>query len=61
MTGPRDSVIGVKKELVISKFISQLPVKFEVAAGLFQFNGVVIYIDGETGEAREIRRIQNIE
>ncbi|MCL6639099.1 MAG: TIGR00282 family metallophosphoesterase [Firmicutes bacterium] len=61
MTGPRDSVIGVKKELVISKFISQLPVKFEVAAGLFQFNGVVIDIDGETGEAREIRRIQNIE
>ena len=61
MTGPRDSVIGVKKELVINKFISQLPVKFEVAAGLFQFNGAVIDIDGETGEAKDIRRIQNFE
>lgn len=61
MTGPRDSVIGVKKELVIDKFISQLPVRFEVATGLFQFNGAVIDIDEETGEAKNIRRIQNFE
>lgn len=61
MTGPRDSVIGVKKELVINKFISQLPVRFEVASGLFQFNAVVIEIDEETGEACSIRRIQNYE
>jgi len=61
MTGPRDSVIGVKKDLVIDKFISQLPVRFEVATGLFQFNGAVIDIDEETGEAKNIRRIQNFE
>ncbi|MCL6558591.1 MAG: TIGR00282 family metallophosphoesterase [Firmicutes bacterium] len=61
MTGPRDSVIGVKKEMVIEKFISQLPQKFEVATGLYQFNGVVIDIDEETGEARYIRRVQNLE
>ncbi len=61
MTGPRDSVIGVKKELVLSKFLTQLPRRFEVASGPYQFNAVVIDIDDETGEAREIRRIQNFE
>ncbi|OAT86698.1 TIGR00282 family metallophosphoesterase [Desulfotomaculum copahuensis] len=61
MTGPRDSVIGVKRELVLEKFISQLPRRFEVAVGLYQFNAVLIDIDAETGEAVEIRRIQNYE
>ncbi len=61
MTGPRDSVIGVKKELVLSKFLTQLPRRFEVAPGPYQFNAVVIDIDDETGEARQIKRIQNYE
>lgn len=61
MTGPRDSVIGVKKELVLEKFITQMPRRFEVATGLYQFNAVLIDIDTETGEAAEIRRIQNYE
>lgn len=61
MTGPRDSVIGVKKELVINKFITQLPVRLEVASGLFQFNAAVIEINEETGEARNIKRVQNYE
>lgn len=61
MTGPRDSVIGVKKELVLGKFLTQLPRRFEVASGPYQFNAVVIDIDDETGEAREVRRIQNFE
>ena len=33
MCGPRDSVIGVKKELVLERFLTQLPVRFEVAYG----------------------------
>jgi len=61
MTGPRDSVIGAKKENVISRFITQIPLPFEVANGLFQFNGAIIDIDEETGEAMTIRRIQNYE
>lgn len=61
MTGPRDSVIGVKRELVLDKFLTQLPRRFEVASGLYQFNAVVIEIDDESGEAREINRIQNYE
>lgn len=61
MTGPYESVIGVKKELVIEKFITQMPRKFEVAAGLFQFNAVRIDIDEDTGKAISITRIQNYE
>lgn len=61
MTGPRDSVIGVKKDLVINKFITQLPVRFEVAGGLYQLNAVIIDVDDKTGRAISIRRIQNYE
>lgn len=58
MTGPRDSILGVKKELVIKKFLSQMPVRFEVANGIGQFNGVVLTIDPFSGKATNITRIQ---
>ena len=61
MTGPRDSVIGVKKELVIEKFITQLPRRFEVANSSYQLNAVLVDIDDTTGRATDIRRIQNYE
>lgn len=58
MTGPRDSVLGVKKEIVISNFLTQMPIRFEVANGIQQLNAVVINIDEKTGKAREIISIQ---
>jgi len=61
MTGPMDSVIGVKKEAVLEKFITQMPRKFEVATGTYQFNAVIIDIDTQTGMATKIKRIQNYE
>jgi hypothetical protein len=61
MTGPRESVIGVKKEPVIEKFLTQMPRKFEVAHGPYQFNAVVIDVDRESGRALNIKRIQNYE
>lgn len=61
MTGPVDSVLGVKKEIIIEKFITQIPQHFEVATGPFQFNGAVIEIDEATGEAVSIERIMNYE
>ncbi|NLH97438.1 MAG: TIGR00282 family metallophosphoesterase [Clostridiaceae bacterium] len=60
MTGPRDGVIGVKKELVIEKFRTSMPVRFEVAKGPVQFNGVILDIDEETGKATGIHRISNV-
>ncbi|MDI6812369.1 MAG: TIGR00282 family metallophosphoesterase [Desulfitobacteriaceae bacterium] len=58
MTGPRDSVLGVKKELIINRFLTQLPAKFEIAAGVLQFNAVVVDLDETSGRARSITRIQ---
>ena len=58
MTGPYDSVIGRKKEQVLSRFITQIPVRFEMAEGDVQLHGVVVDVDEDTGKARSIKRIQ---
>ncbi|MFA5383246.1 MAG: TIGR00282 family metallophosphoesterase [Eubacteriales bacterium] len=61
MTGPSDSVIGVKADIVIEKFLTQLPRRFEVAPGPYQFNAVIIEIDASTGQSGSIVRIANNE
>jgi metallophosphoesterase (TIGR00282 family) len=53
MCGSRDSVIGVKKELVLERFLTQLPVRFEVASGNVWLEGVVVEI-GPEGRAVRI-------
>ncbi len=58
MTGPIDSVIGVKKELIISRFITQMPTKFEIADGRAMLSAVLVDADRETGKAFSIIRIQ---
>jgi len=57
MTGAFDSVIGVKKEEAILKFITQRPAKFEVAKKDIRINGAVIEVDEKTGLALGIERI----
>ncbi|MDR3764769.1 MAG: TIGR00282 family metallophosphoesterase [Acidobacteriota bacterium] len=57
MTGPYDSVIGVQKELVIQKFLSALPARFEAATGDVRLCGALIDCDEATGKARRINRI----
>ena len=58
MTGPFFSVIGVLKEGAINRFLTQMPERFEPASQDVRLNGVVIDVDGETGKARSILRIQ---
>jgi metallophosphoesterase (TIGR00282 family) len=60
MTGPRDSVLGVKKEIVINNFLTQMPVRFEVASGINQLNAVILDIDENTGKATRIEPIQRL-
>jgi len=57
MTGSFDSVIGVRKEDAIEKFVTQRPSKFEVAKKDIRVNGVVIEVDEKTGLALKIERI----
>ncbi|WP_062050855.1 TIGR00282 family metallophosphoesterase [Bacillus sp. JCM 19034] len=58
MTGPYDGILGVDREAVLQKFLTQLPVRFEVAEGRKQLSAVVIDLDGKTGLAKNITRIQ---
>ena len=54
MTGPHDSVIGVKTEIVLRRFLTQLPQKFETAEGDVRLEGALIECDPATGRATAI-------
>jgi metallophosphoesterase (TIGR00282 family) len=58
MCGPWDSVIGVKKELVIERFLTARPVSFEPAKRDVWLQGALVDIDDATGLARSIARVQ---
>lgn len=58
MTGPIDSVIGVRKEQAINRFLTQRPHRFEIPKGPVLLNAVAIDIDSESGRARKIERIK---
>ncbi len=57
MTGPEESVLGVKKELAIEKQRLNLPVRFAEASTPCFVNAVVVDFDEKTGRARSIERI----
>jgi metallophosphoesterase (TIGR00282 family) len=58
MCGPWDSVIGVKKELVIERFLTARPISFEPAKRDVWLQGAIVDIDEATGKARSIARVQ---
>jgi len=57
MSGPYDSVIGVEKELILAKFLTGMPGKFEAAKGNAKMCASLIQCDGATGRATHIERI----
>ncbi len=57
MSGPFDSVIGVETELVLKKFLTGMPGKFEAAKGNPKMCATLIGCDGGTGRAHSIQRI----
>jgi metallophosphoesterase (TIGR00282 family) len=58
MTGPFDSIIGIRKELALKRFLTQMPARFSPADGDVWLNGVLVEVDVETGRALAIERIQ---
>jgi metallophosphoesterase (TIGR00282 family) len=56
MTGPFDSVIGIKKEVIIQRFLLQIPNKFDVAKGDVRLQGVIVKIN-PNGQAADIERV----
>jgi calcineurin-like phosphoesterase len=58
MTGPFDSVIGVEKEDVLERFLSQRPKRFRTAENDVRLSGAILTISSETGKAESIRRVE---
>ncbi len=61
MTGPYHSVIGVEKDLILEKFLTQLPVRMEAARHGPELHGVIVEVDETTGHATAARRVEVIE
>src|SRR5436309_1299933 len=57
MVGPRDGCIGMDKDIVVQRFLTGVPSRFAVASGPVTFNSVLVNIDGSTGRATSIQRV----
>jgi len=57
MSGPYDSVIGVEKDMVLHRFLTGMPGKFEAAKGNPKMCAALIECDAATGRAQRIQRI----
>lgn len=58
MTGPYDGILGVERDAVLKRFLTNLPVRFDVVKnGRTQLNGVVVTIDKQTSRTKNIERI----
>jgi len=57
MTGPYHGIIGVDKDIILQRFLTQLPVRMEAARHGAELHGVVVEVDDATGKATAIRRI----
>jgi len=60
MCGPLDSVIGMRTEQVLKRFVDQLPARYDVGEGPPLLQAVAIDVDEASGRARGIRRIREI-
>lgn len=60
MVGPRDSILGMRTEVIVDRFRTGLPKRFEVADGQVVFGSVLIDADDATGRARSIERVDRM-
>lgn len=58
MTGPLESVIGVRTDIIVQRFLTELPAQFEVAEGVVRLNAVLIAVEG--GRATGIETIETM-
>ncbi len=60
MTGPCDSVIGRTTDAILSRFLTGMPSKFEIASGDVRLHGALLSLDPATGKALKIKRVEEI-
>jgi metallophosphoesterase (TIGR00282 family) len=58
MCGPEESVLGVRSDRVIERFLTQMPTRFDVAAGPVIVQGAFVEVDETSGRAAAIRRVR---
>jgi metallophosphoesterase (TIGR00282 family) len=58
MNGALDSVIGIKKEIILERFLKKLPIRMEVAEGPGPLCGVIFSVDSDSGRCVEIERVR---
>ncbi len=58
MSGPPDGVLGVRADIIIDKLTKKLPVKFELAEGAPEVNGVIFTLDKSSGKAVSVERVR---
>jgi calcineurin-like phosphoesterase len=58
MCGPEDSILGVRVDRVLGRFLDQMPARFDVADGAVLVQGAVVDVDEQTGRARSIVRVR---
>jgi len=59
MTGPRDSVIGVSTDVILRRFLTEMPQQFVVADGPVRLDYVVV-TTGRGGRATAIERVEEV-
>ena len=60
MTGPKDSILGVEKDIIIERFLTYYPKRHRFAEGDIELNGVLMDIDTKTGVCGSIERYRQI-
>jgi metallophosphoesterase (TIGR00282 family) len=60
MVGVENSVLGVDKDIIIKRFLTQLPFQMELAEGPVLVNAVLISLDDKTGLAQNIEKLKEI-
>jgi 2',3'-cyclic-nucleotide 2'-phosphodiesterase len=58
MTGPLASVIGIRRQIALERFLTQVPLKFDVATEEIELQGVILEVDEQTGKSRSIERVR---
>ncbi len=58
MTGPLNSVIGIRKQVALERLLTQIPWKFDVATEEIELQGIVVEVDSKTGKSKNIQRIR---
>lgn len=57
MTGPIESVLGMKVEVALKRFLTQIPERYSVAEGKSKFSGAIFEINDKNNKVIDIKRL----